>query len=102
MFAALVLGAVAFVPRARATTDEGFDLSVSKGQVTVTAAEGWHINAEYPWKLVVGDTKLDKSRFALNEKTAVVTGAPPGTGTLRGGVCAAGKCRTLALQVTIP
>ena len=85
-----------------ARADDEFDLTVTKGQVTVTAKGDWHINKDYPWKLVVGDTKLDKSKFTLAEKTASVSNAPKGTGKLKGAVCSKDQCHTLEKEVTIP
>ncbi len=85
-----------------ARADDDVDVSVSKGQVTVVAKGDWHINPEYPWKLIVGEAKLDKSKFNLSEKVAVVRGAPAGIGTIRGAVCAAGTCRSLVKEVVIP
>ncbi len=84
-----------------AFADDEFDVNVSKGEVTVTAHSGWHINKEYPWKLVVGDTKLDKAKFSLAETKATVAGAPRGSGTLKGAVCSADQCHTFQKEVTI-
>jgi hypothetical protein len=84
-----------------ALADNEFDVAVVKGELTVTAHSGWHINKEYPWKLIVGDAKLDKSRFRLAESTAVVSGAPKGAGMLKGAVCSADQCHTFQKDVTI-
>jgi hypothetical protein len=84
-----------------ALADNEFDVAVSKGQLTVTAHSGWHINKEYPWKLVIGEAKLDKSSFRLAESTATVSGAPKGAGTLKGAVCSADQCHTFQKDVTI-
>jgi hypothetical protein len=81
--------------------DNEFDVAVSKGQLTVTAHSGWHINKDYPWKLVIGDAKLDKASFRLAESTATVSGAPKGAGTLKGAVCSADQCHTFQKDVTI-
>jgi len=86
---------------ARADGDEGFDLTVDKGQVTVTAKPEWHINLEYPWKFVIGDLKVDKTRFALTEKTATLADAPKGTGKLRGAVCSKDVCKMLEKEITV-
>jgi hypothetical protein len=93
-FAASSISAPAFA-------DNEVDVSVVKGQVTVTAHSGWHINKEYPWKLVVGDTKLDKSKFTLAETTATISDAPKGSGTLKGAVCSADQCHTFQKEVAI-
>jgi hypothetical protein len=86
---------------ARAEGDEGFDLTVDKGQVTVTAKPEWHINLEYPWKFVIGDLKVDKTKFALTEKTATLADAPKGTGKLRGAVCSKDVCKMLEKEITV-
>jgi len=100
--AALAAFAVTTTWTSSARADDEVDVSVVKGQVTVMAKGDWHINPDYPWKLVVGDAKLDKSKFNLSEKVAVVRGAPTGTGTIRGAVCTAGTCRSLVKEVVIP
>ena len=84
-------------PGARA--EEEFELKVSHGRVVVEAKGEWHINLEFPWKLVIGDTKLDKSKFALTEKTAVVSDVPAGVGRLRGAVCSHDSCHTLEREI---
>ena len=89
--ATLALAVVA--PAAHA--DNEFEVSVSKGQVVVTAKGEWHINQEFPWKLVVGDTKLDKTKFNLTEKVATVTNAPAGAGKVKGAVYSHDACHTL-------
>jgi hypothetical protein len=100
--AALAAIAVTSTWTTSARADDDVEVKVSKGQVTVVAKGDWHINPEYPWKLVVGDAKLDKSKFNLSEKMAIVRGAPAGIGTIRGAVCAAGTCRSLVKEVVIP
>ena len=82
--------------------ERAFEVHIEKREVTVTAKGEWHINKDYPWKLVIGDTKLDRTKFELDEKTAKVHGAPAGTGKLRGAVCSKDVCRTLEREVTIP
>ncbi len=96
---ALAVGSVAST--ARAEGDEGFDLTVDKGQVTVTAKPEWHINQDYPWKFVIGDVKVDKSKFSLTEKTATLADAPKGTGKLRGAVCSKDVCKMLEKEITV-
>jgi ABC-type uncharacterized transport system YnjBCD substrate-binding protein len=101
IFATLAIMALATSFASSARASDEFDVSVSKGQITVTAHGGWHINKEYPWKLVVGDAKLDKTKFSLAETTATVSGAPKGSGTLKGAVCSADQCHTFQKDVTI-
>jgi hypothetical protein len=100
-FAALAALAASLSPRS-ARAEEEFDLTASKGQVVVTAKGDWHINREFPWKLTVGDTKLDKTKFVLTEKDATVTGAPSGVGKLKGAVCSHDSCHTLEREVIVP
>ena len=80
-----------------------FDVQVSKGQVTLVTKGDWHINREYPWKLTVGDTKLDKTKFNFTEKTATLSlsGAPKGPAKLKGAVCSGDQCRNFEKDVTI-
>ena len=96
---AAVLAVAAMGRPAFAETE--FEVSVAAGQVTVTAHPGWHINKEYPWKLIAGDTKLDKSKFNLAETTATLTGAPKGSATLKGAVCSADQCHSFQKELTI-
>jgi hypothetical protein len=84
-----------------ASAENEFDVSVASDRITVTAHSGWHINKEYPWKLVVGDTKLDKSKFNFAETTATLSGAPKGSGKLKGAVCSADQCHTFEKDVTV-
>jgi hypothetical protein len=101
ILATSVVLAVGFSLSATALADNEFDVAVSKGKVTVTAHTGWHINKDYPWKLIVGDAKLDKTKFSLAETTATVSGAPKGAGTIKGAVCSADQCHTFQKDVTI-
>jgi hypothetical protein len=96
-----VVVATTLASPARADGDEGFDLTVDKGQVTVTARSDWHINQDYPWKFVMGDVKVDKSKFSLTEKTATLVDAPKGTGKLRGAVCSKDVCKMLEKEITV-
>jgi hypothetical protein len=109
LLAASALGlALATAPAARADdnaapkVDEGFDLKIAKGEVLVTARGEWHINKEFPWKLVVGDVKLDRSKFELGETTARVHDAPSGSAKLRGAICSKDVCRTLERDLVLP
>ncbi len=104
--AAVLVSAAAVHGTARADGDEkmekAFEVSVAKRDVIVTAKGEWHINKDFPWKLVIGDIKLDRSKFELGETTATVHDAPSGTGKLRGAVCSKDVCRTLERDLTIP
>jgi len=83
-----------------ARADNEFDVSVASGIVTVTTHPGWHINKEYPWRLTIGDAKLDKSKFRLEETSAKVD-APKGAGKLKGAVCSKEQCYTFEKEVSI-
>jgi len=106
---ALALGAATVLSAAITTdaraeeklTDEKFDVSLTPGTVTLTAKGEFHINQDYPWKLIVGDVKLDKTKFVLSEKSASVTGAPKGKGVLKGAVCSKDQCHKVEKEVTI-
>jgi len=97
--AVLVLAALATANTVRA--EDEFDVAVTAGNIVVTAKGKWHINKEYPWKLTVGETKLDNSKFKLSETSASVV-APKGEGKLRGGVCSGDQCKTFEKVVSIP
>jgi hypothetical protein len=100
-FLGLTLGAaLTFAPPAHA--EEEFELHVAHGKVVVEAKEGWHINLEFPWKLVIGDMKLDKTKFSLSEKVAEVRDLPAGDAKLRGAVCSKDACHTLEREIHIP
>jgi hypothetical protein len=90
-------GAVA----ARASADEEFDVAVAGGHVTVTAKGTWHINKEYPWRLVIGETTIDKGRFTLSDTSASVD-SPKGSVKIKGGVCNGDQCLRLDKTVTVP
>jgi hypothetical protein len=97
----LALGAaLAFARPAHA--EEEFELHVAHGKVVVEAKEGWHINLDFPWKLVMGDVKLDKTKFALSEKVAEVRDVPAGDAKLRGAVCSKDACHTLEREIHVP
>jgi hypothetical protein len=101
-FAALAAFITLAIAAPAAHADDEFQVTVSKGQVVVTAKGDWHINKDFPWKLVVGDAKLDKTKFTLTEKDATVTNAPAGTGKIKGAVCSHDSCHTLEKEVSIP
>jgi hypothetical protein len=99
------LALIAAAPSAHAKDEhdsDEFDVQVSKGQVTVLAKGEWHINKEFPWKLTVGETKLDKTKFTLTEKDATVTNAPAGAGKVKGAVCSHDSCHMIEREVVIP
>ena len=85
----------------RAGADEEFDVSVTSGHVAVTAKGKWHINKDYPWRLVIGDTTIDKGKFSLSDTSASVD-APKGAAKLKGGVCNGDQCMQLDKTVTVP
>ena len=95
-----MVGLATLTPSRPALADEEFDVTVVGGKVTVVTKGPWHINKEYPWKITVGDQKLDKSKFALDEKSASVT-APKGTAKLKGAVCSGPTCKPFEKDVTV-
>ena len=97
---ALTLALAALAATTSVRADEEFDVSVTGGRVVVSVKGKWHINQEYPWRLVVGETKLDKSKFTLSSDSASVE-APKGVGKLKGGVCNGDQCLRLEKAVTI-
>jgi len=93
--AALTLAGVAYA-------DDTHDTAVASKSVTVSVKSGWHVNKDYPWKLVIGDRKLDKTHFSLTETAAVISDAPPGPAVLKGAVCSGDQCRTFEENVVVP
>lgn len=89
------------VTAGQARADEEFDVHVSAGKVVVKAKGKWHINKQYPWKLVMGETKIDQAKFTLTDTEAMVD-APKGEGKLKGGVCNGDQCKMFQAPVTIP
>jgi hypothetical protein len=85
-----------------ALADDTFDVNVAPGKVVLTTHGGWHINKDYPWKLVAGDQKLDKSKFTLTETSASLEGAPKGAAKLKGAVCSGDQCKPFEKDLTIP
>lgn len=84
-----------------AYADDEFDVSVSTGQVMVTAKSGWHINKDYSWKILSGSTKIDKSHFKLTEGLATASDLPKGAAKLKGAVCSGDKCKTFEKDIVI-
>ena len=99
-FSAIVALSATSNSAARAADDQ-FDLAVDSGHITLTTHSGWHINKDYPWKVVAGDTKLDKTKFALNETTASIQGVPKGEVKLKGAVCSGDQCVPFERKITV-
>ena len=76
---ALSLASAGLTLSTAASAEDEFDVAVAGNAITVTTKGSWHINKDYPWKVVQGDSKLDKSKFDLSEKSAKVSGAPKGS-----------------------
>jgi len=99
-FVAVVLAALTLAVSAFA--DETHDVAVASKSVTISVKAGWHVNKEYPWKLVSGDNKLDKTHFTLTETSAVISDAPPGPAKLKGAVCSGDQCKTFEENIVVP
>ncbi len=81
---------------------EDFDLQVGKGQVTVTAHSGWHINQDYSWSLKKGGDKVkSKDDFKLDTGKATLSGVPAGQYTLKGAVCSESNCAPFSKDITV-
>jgi hypothetical protein len=98
---ALSLAAASVTLTRAASAEDEFDVSVSGNAITVTTKGSWHINKDYPWKVIQGDSKLDKSKFDLGEKSAKVSGAPKGKNTVKGAVCSGDSCKTFEKEVNV-
>jgi hypothetical protein len=101
-FAAVAVCVAALTFAVTALADETHDTAPAPKTVTVTVKAGWHVNKEYPWKLVSNGNKLDKTHFALTETSAVISDAPPGPAKLKGAVCSGDQCKTFEEDVIIP
>jgi hypothetical protein len=95
------LMALATLAPSTARAEEEFDVSVAGGKVSVVTKGAWHINKDYPWKITAGDAKLDKSKFALEEKSASVAGVPKGKAELKGAVCSGATCKPFKMEITV-
>ena len=93
--------AVVAVTTALAAADEQFELAVAKDEVTVVTKGHWHVNQDYPWKVVVGDVTIDKSKFVFTERSAKLSGVPHGTGKLKGAVCDGPQCMPFVKEITV-
>jgi hypothetical protein len=101
MLTFLSAAAVAATTALAAADDEPFDLAVAKDEVTVVTKGHWHVNQDYPWKVVIGDATFDKSRFAFTERSAKLSGVPHGTGKLKGAVCDGPQCMPFVKEITV-
>jgi hypothetical protein len=95
-----VVALAALAPIRFAQADDAFDVSVAGGKVTITTKGAWHINKDYPWKITVGDQKLDKSKFSIDEHSASVA-APKGAAKLKGAVCSGPTCLPFEKDITV-
>ena len=84
-----------------AAADEQFDVTAGKGELSVTAKGHWHVNKDYPWKVVSGDKTFDKSKFSFTETSAKLSGLPSGKAQLKGAVCDGPQCMPFSKDVTI-
>ena len=55
-----------------ALADDTHDIVVAPKGMSLSTKAGWHVNKEYPWKLISGDRKLDKTHFSFTETTASI------------------------------
>jgi hypothetical protein len=85
-----------------ALADDTHDVAVAPKTVNISAKPGWHVNKDYPWKLVSGDVKLDKTHFSFTETTASIIDAPSGKAKVKGAVCSGDQCRTFVEDVVVP
>lgn len=77
-----------------------YTVQTSPSTVTVMPAGGWHLNEDYPWRIVTSDSK--QRGFVLKWNSATATGLTKGPATLRGGVCNANTCVSITRIVVIP
>jgi hypothetical protein len=85
-----------------ALADDTHDTVVAPKTVSVSVKGGWHVNKDYPWALVAGDKKLDKTHFTLTETSASLSDAPSGPVTLKGAVCSGDQCKPFQETLVVP
>jgi hypothetical protein len=81
---------------------EAFRIAVGNGQIAVKTQGEWHVDVHYPWKVLAGTARFDKSKFVFTPNSARVWGVPRGPAKLRGSVCSGSVCvpfgRTLVVR----
>jgi hypothetical protein len=108
----MAIGAVLSVAAAAQADSPPYTVATTGGTVVVSAGTGYHINAEFPWKVTQGTTAgaptlADKSKFQIAPGTATLANAPKGTNTLRGAYCSvnadgtAGSCTPFSTTITV-
>jgi hypothetical protein len=97
----VVIGVAVSMLAPLAVADDPFDLTVTGGAVTIATKGHWHVNKEYPWKVVSGETIFDKSKFAFTETSAIVTGLPRGAARLKGAVCDGPHCVPFTTEIMV-
>ena len=93
------------------------DITLAKGEIHVKGHAGWHINTDYPWKVVLADgSKINKDKngdkFSFDAKDDKAGGpphvkivAPSGQVLLSGAICSSdsGQCESFTkVPVTVP
>ena len=97
--AVTAVSAVAGIPSARA--EEQFDVVTGKGEITLVTKGHWHVNKEYPWRVIAGEKTVDKSKFALGDTSAKVSGLPLGAVKLKGAVCDGPQCMPFTKDINL-
>jgi len=85
----------------QARAEEEFDVSTSQGAIEVKTKTGWHVNKDGPWKVVAGGTTFDKTKFALGENSAKISGVPSGSAVVKIYVCSGDKCKSAEKTVSV-
>ena len=86
-----------------AQAQNNYSVSVASGTITVSAQSPWHVNPNYPWKLVAASQTIPAASFSFTDTTATLTNAPKGTATLKGGICSndGSSCSSFTASVTV-
>lgn len=95
-----VLAIATFIPLVLGSSSQPFTIQVSPSTVKVIPAGGWHINQEYPWKIVMSDKSVGS--FVLKWNGAEATKLKRGHGIVKGGMCNANTCVSFSRDVEIP
>ncbi len=100
LLGSVVAATFALVTGGASADPPAYKVAAASGTVTITPNAPWHVNTDYPWKLVCGSTITPKGKFAsLTEAGASATGS--GACQVKGGVCNGGQCQNFTENVNL-
>jgi hypothetical protein len=97
----LAILAIAFIGHSAAAEEE-FDLVAKNSEIALVTKGHWHVNKDYPWKVVAGSGEtFDKSHFVFTETSAKLSGVPHGNAQLKGAVCDGPHCLPFTKRIEV-